>query len=514
MSAGTSLSGLGPDMNLRHRTALAKSLWWNLAGYLLPLVAAVFCARPLINGLGDERFGVLALAWVVVGYFSVFDLGLGRALTQLVSHRMAGGEEITSITWTSLAAMSLLGVIGGIGVFAASPFLVGHVFKFSTALRPEATNVFHLLAISIPIVVLTTGLRGLLEALQRFDYVNFVRFPLGLSTYLGPVLILPFTHNMVAIVGVIVVTRVIALVAHAALCWRAAGRLVSGLVIDLGGLNQLVQFGGWMTVTNIVGPALIYIDRFAVGAISGVSAVTFYAIPFELINRLLSVSYAISGVLFPAFTVRFRHEPKHASLLYRQGLTYTLIVVLPVSIAAIIFAHDALAAWLGADLADHSATVLRWLSVGLVANSLGSIAFAFVQGIGRPDLSAKLHLMELPIYVFVLVVLVSAYGVAGAAFAWMLRTALDASALCFLAARLAPTGVRTAVRAAAIAVVADGLAWFVADQTLITVRIGAGLCLMLLSVMSTLIWCLPSKERVDPRSMVLRTSTPLRERLT
>jgi O-antigen/teichoic acid export membrane protein len=56
--------------------ALAHNTAWNLAGQILPLLAAVFAIPILIEGMGVERFGVFMLAWVVLGYFSLFDLGL------------------------------------------------------------------------------------------------------------------------------------------------------------------------------------------------------------------------------------------------------------------------------------------------------------------------------------------------------------------------------------------------------------------------------------------------------
>jgi len=53
---------------------------------------------------------------------------------------------------------------------------------------------------------------------------------------------------------------------------------------------------------------------------------------------------------------------------------------------------------------------------------------------GRPDLTAKLHLIELPVYLTALVVLTKRYGVEGAAIAWSGRCALD-MVLLFIAVR-------------------------------------------------------------------------------
>jgi len=78
--------------------------YWNLVGQGVPLILAVFTIPPLIKGLGIDRFGVLTLAWMVIGYFSLFDFGIGRALTKVVAEKLGGGqaEDILAITRTAL----------------------------------------------------------------------------------------------------------------------------------------------------------------------------------------------------------------------------------------------------------------------------------------------------------------------------------------------------------------------------------------------------------------------------
>src|SRR5579872_4666432 len=174
---------------------LARNTVWNLIGSSTPMVAAVFCIPVLIRGVGAERFGVLTLVWVLVGYASLFGLGLGRALTQLVARKLGAGEqqEIPSLAWTSLVLMLLLGFAGTVSVLLMSPWLAGRALNISAGLRSEALQSFRLLGLSIPFVITTAGLRGLLEAHQRFDLVNSLLIPMGVFTVAGPLLVLPFS---------------------------------------------------------------------------------------------------------------------------------------------------------------------------------------------------------------------------------------------------------------------------------------------------------------------------------
>ena len=63
----------------------SKNTIWNLSGNAIPLLVGVTAIPLLIKEVGTERFGVLTLLWVIIGYASLFDLGVGRALTQQIT---------------------------------------------------------------------------------------------------------------------------------------------------------------------------------------------------------------------------------------------------------------------------------------------------------------------------------------------------------------------------------------------------------------------------------------------
>ena len=64
--------------------------------------------------------------------------------------------------------------------------------------------------------------------------------------------------------------------------------------------------------------------------------------------------------------------------------------------------------------------------------------FALLQGTGRPDLTAKLHLVELPLYVIMLWSLAHTSGIVGVAIAWTVRVVFDAVAMQLMASRRIP----------------------------------------------------------------------------
>src|SRR5437773_7052601 len=217
----------GRNGHLTSGRLLARNTIWNLLGSGAPMLVAVVCIPILIRGLGKERFGVLTLAWALIGYASLFDLGVGRALTQLVARKLGAGEdrEIPALVWTSLLLMLQLGVAGAAVVEVLSPWLVHSALNVTEALEPETLQAFRLLGLFIPFVITTAGLRGLLEAHQRFGLINALRIPMGVFTFAGPLLVLPFSRSLFPVVGILVAGRLIGWAAHLLACVRVAPEL-------------------------------------------------------------------------------------------------------------------------------------------------------------------------------------------------------------------------------------------------------------------------------------------------
>jgi O-antigen/teichoic acid export membrane protein len=417
---------------------LARNTVWNLIGNGAPLVVAVFSIPILIHGLGEDRFGVLTLAWALIGYASLFDIGLGRALTQLVAKKLGSGEdhEIPTLAWTSLLLMLALGVVGTAVIIATSPWLVHHVLKVPEGIQPEVLRAFYLLGLAVPAVVTTAGLRGLLEAHQRFDQITALRIPTGVFTFVGPLMALPFSSSLVPVVAVLVAGRFLGCLAHVLVCFKVIPELRQRVAWHGPSAVPLLQFGGWTTVTNILGPMMLYMDRFVIGALVSTTAVAYYATPYEVVTKVFIISGAVSAVMFPAFSTAAASDRQRSSMLYRRGMAYMFALMLPLTSVLILLAKPGLTLWLGADFAAHSYRVAQLLLLGTFALAMESLPFVFIQGLGRPDIPAKINLLEIPFYAAGLYWLVQTYGINGAAAAWVLRGTVDSVLFIYFAHRL------------------------------------------------------------------------------
>jgi O-antigen/teichoic acid export membrane protein len=424
---------------------LAKNILYNSVGLAAPVMLALLCIPPLIKGLGMPAFGLLTLVWVVLGYFSIFDLGIGRALTLAVSSKRATGDtaNIRPLVKAGLGLTLLLGAAGGGLLALAAPHLARLMSPADATLMAEAQSALYAVAAVLPFVTTTAALRGVLEAYDRFDITSAIRLGMGFITYGGPLLVLQFTPGLVPVVVFLACGRGVTWLIHLVYVRRVVP-VVQGASqrITVAELRPLLVSGGWMTVSNIVSPLMSYLDRFVVAYIVGAGLTAYYTTPYEAISRLTMIPEAVLGVLFPALGAAMATDRERAKQLYGQSLRVLLAVMVPVATALVAFAHPLLSAWIDADFARQSFLAMQWLAVGVSVNCVARVTFTVIQSQNRADVTAKLHLIELPCFLLLLFWLTHSLGIAGAAMAWCIRACVDFAMLLHIQQRLLPTELR------------------------------------------------------------------------
>jgi O-antigen/teichoic acid export membrane protein len=440
---------LHPD-RLTSGRLLARNVALNVAGSAAPIALAFFSIPVLLRGFGEARFGVLGVAWALIGYFSLFDLGMGRALTQLVSQALGrdSNDEIPSLVWTALWLLVPLGIAGALAVALTAPWLVREVLRIPPELQAESARAFQIFALAIPFAVHTAGLRGVLEATQSFGRVNALRLPLALVTFLGPMLSLPFSRTLPPAVAVLAVGRVAIWLMHVRACRDAFAPMRHVHPPAARHLRALASVGGWMTVSNVVSPLLYAADRFVVGAMLSMTAVAYYTTAYEAVTRLSVVTGVVLPVLFPALSLAVARDRGRATLLVDRALRLALVTSFPAAMVAGALAPEWLRLWVGGDVARHAAPLAQALVAGVFVNIVAQIVYTVVQSAGRADLTGKFHLIELGPYALVLWVLIPRMGALGAVVAWGLRATVDAALLFFAAARVIPEAGREIRRGA------------------------------------------------------------------
>jgi O-antigen/teichoic acid export membrane protein len=420
------------------RSRTARNSGFNLLGMAVPLLIGLFLIPITLHGLGVARFGLLSLSLTVLEYSTLFALGLGPATTKHVAEAIARSDESTSeLIVMSMIGHLVMGVIGGIVVALLAPVIVDRVFSVPPNLRAEAIAVFRLIGAMVPATLLLMSLFGALEGASRFGLVNLLRIPVSALSFIIPAVGVTYGVGLPTILSTLIVARfvicgILALVVAASVPtyrwrWPTEWRRI----------RPLLSFGAWLSVSNVVSPTIVYADRFLLGHLRGLSAVGIYSAPFDAVMRLLAIPGSLVRAMFPTISAlqSTASLDQLRPLFWRAVRVVVALLAGPVLILAL-FGPALLRIWLGAEVAIGAGIAVRILAVGLIINAAALVATTFIAAMGRPDLSAKFHVLELVIHLPLAWWLISTFGISGAAMAWSIRVTFDAALLFRAADRL------------------------------------------------------------------------------
>ncbi len=414
---------------MNNKYVLTQNALFNLIGTALPLGVGLISIPTVIDALGLKVFGLLTLLWTAIGYFGLFDFGMGRALTQQVAfHRAQKTNELVPMIKTGLWALVFPGILGAVCMHVASVYYVQHVLQLTPVLQKETLDAFVWAAWCIPVVTLSSGLRGILEGLEDFAKSSTLRGVLGILNFLAPMLLVLLGDNsLLHIVWSLIAARILVVLWN--VWWlRDYFQPVDKIPFAqrLKSVKVLMSFGFWMTISNIVGPFMVAADRFIVAMLVGTSVLTYYTVPQDVVLRLLIIPAAIATAWFPRFAIVANETGKYGErALMRKGLRYIIAILGPICLLLALFSKQLLSSWINPEFAEHAWVVSLVLLVGVFFNALGHIPLAALQATGKVKTTALLHLAELSLYIPLLYIVLPNWGIVGAAYLWAARTILD-----------------------------------------------------------------------------------------
>ena len=405
---------------------VARNTALNLAGLVLPLAVGFVTIPLVVRALGTERFGILALVWVVFGYFGLFDLGLGRTTTKFVADALGRNEPggLPARLWTAVLLQTAIGLAAALLCWLAAPLIVRGLLNIPAGFVEETILTIRLVGLSLPVMFVSSSFRGVLEAAQRFDLVNAVKAPANVLFYVLPLAGAAFGYALPGIVILLLASRVGALAVWAYLAFRAMPALRARPAWEPGLVRPLFSFSGWLGLSGVLYAVTTSLDRLVIGSLLTVEAVAFYSAPYEAISRVGVVPGSLGMVLFPAFSfLDGGRQDARAEELFGRSAKLMLLSTGPVLVGLAFFAGDVLRLWLGPEFAARGAFAVTVLAVGFLVNTVAAVPNNYLLGIGRADLAPKYQAVELPVFTALTWAGAKLGGIGGVAAATALRLA-------------------------------------------------------------------------------------------
>jgi O-antigen/teichoic acid export membrane protein len=407
------------------------NILYNFGGGVAPILVSILTIPAYLRIIGDARYGILSIIWMVFGYFGLFDFGLSRAtahrLSKIRDHEL---RARATVFYTAVGLNAALGVSVATVFYIVTLPTMSVFLSNSAPLHDEILTSLPWIAGFFPLALLSGVLVGTMEAEERFLELNIQQVAGSILLQCLPLVFVYCSGPSLehAVLGAIAArTASTAWLGFSCFRWVfPAGRPT----IRMHDACELLRYGAWITVSNGLGPLLVSVDQLIIGLMLGPSAVAYYSVPFSMAMKMLIAPAAITRALFPRFS-RVSHA--ETEILSRRSLMTLTSVMTLICVPAILIADPGLRWWISENFAHESHLTAEILLVGTWINGLAMLPFTLLQGRNRPDVIAKLHALEILPFIVVLWLCIKTMGQSGAALAWCIRVAADGG-LMFLAA--------------------------------------------------------------------------------
>ncbi len=410
-------------MKLGQRT-LHNAVFNTLSSFF-PLALSLILWPYIVNHLGEAAYGVYALVGTVIGYFALLDLGLGNAVIKYVAECNGRNdlEGARKVIGTAMTFFLVLGLAGLLLILATARLLATRWMKIPPELIEPAYYAFCASSVGFFFTMLVTLYNAIVNGLNRYDLSSIINALMGGVTTLGTAAVLYLGGGLLAVVLFNVAIPIGTMLAYAVAIRRLLPALRTAPVWDMASMKHIVGFGMYAMLSRVTDVIVRQVDLLLIGALLGVSAVTYYVIPFTILNRLTSLIGRIGMVIFPA--VSELQGQQRLEVIERLYLTSSRVIFLLATACCLpvfLFGTRFLELWMSPEFAHEGGPALQLITLAVYADLLTNVPSFVTDGLGRPKITGVAAFSGALVFIGLMVPLARWMGITGVALAYLVST--------------------------------------------------------------------------------------------
>lgn len=406
--------------------SLSRNALFNLAGALVPAVAALLTVPVLVAQLGTAELGVLFLITSVVGYFALLDINATAGSVKYIAQHQAEGDlpRLKRVFSFGLLLYAGIGAVGGLALLVSAEVLVLRVFRVPAELQAEAVMALRWSALGFFLGQLQQYLHSVPQALQRYDISGRLEAFFGT---LASLLTLAVAWAGFGLLGVVLVRLVLSAVNLGVLAHRVKALLPGGLWLRPDGeaARAVGRFSAHAYLARVASLSAGHTDKLLIGAMLDMRALAWYSVPFMLVNRVFQVSFRLAQVMFPrasALAAAGAEQQLRSNYLTAgRYVGYVNVVLLGL---LLLTAPEVIRHWAGGDFGAAATAVLVCVALAAFVDSLTNVPSVVNDGLGHPAVTGVAAVLRALVGLATAWWAIGQHGIVGAALAQLVVSVL------------------------------------------------------------------------------------------
>jgi O-antigen/teichoic acid export membrane protein len=324
---------------------------WNMVITFI-LMALIINGLGPIEGLGREEYGIYLLIAALVGYFSLFDMGIGQSLVKFIAEYHAKGEKekVNEVVNTAFFIFLGIGAVGSVGLFILGSFVIDYL-KFADADQLfKARALTYILAIAFSTSFSMAVFKGVLRGMQKFVLLAYIAFASSLINVCVTVWVLWMGFGVIELVLYTVTSSFFGPIA---VSWFAKRELpyleIKRSFINRKIIRSLFGLSMLLLLLFIFNKIVFYTDNLVIGWwFVGTGMVTIYVAAHQLYSiPSRAINNALQAMMPAASELDAKEKRLALQLLLTKVSKYCLALLFMLSLPTIFMSEHILNYWLG-----------------------------------------------------------------------------------------------------------------------------------------------------------------------
>lgn len=484
--------------------SVKRNIVANYAGQLYAALIGILLVPLYVRYMGVEAYGLVGFFTMLQGWFMLLDMGLTPTLGREAARFNGGGIDALELRRLVRAFEGIFvtaGIAGALVLVACSGLITERWLKVQELTLVEVQRAIMLMAVIVALRWVCGLYRSALTGFERILWLSGYNVAIATLRF---VLVVPVLIYVGATPTVFFGYQLIVAVVELAVVGARTYQLLPAVSApgwirwDWRPLRGVMRFALSAAVTSAIWVLVTQFDKMMLSGLIPLTDYALFTLAVLVASGIALLSSPIAGAILPRLT-RLSAQGDEAGVvqLYRDATQLVVVIAAPVVLLLAFFPMQVLTAWTGQpELAAQAAPVLTLYAVG--NGILVLAAFPYYLQIARGNLNLHLigNLIFVLLFVPLLLLAVTRYGMVGAGYAWIVANLLPFLAWLpvvhyhflnglHLRWLTEDIGIVALAPTVAAALSAHFIDWPPARSTLLAILLGVYLCLTLLAAGSS-----------------------------